>query len=360
MAKKDFLQDFFEALDDIEKDSRIPKQAMLEAIETGLASAYKKEFGFSSQISVRINEEKRTYRVFAHRVVVEEVEDDETQISLEDAKDIDPKYELGQIVIEDITPGDFSRIAAQTAKQVIFQRINDIKRDMVLNEMSEKTGEILSAIVRRKEANNVFVEITGTQMEGIMMPSDQVRGETYNVGDVIKVYIKKIRESERSTQVIVSRSASGFVRRLLELEVPEIKAGLVKIESIAREAGYRTKVAVRGEDPNIDAVGSCIGNKGVRINAVVQEIGGFEKVDVIEYCDDPVEYIARSLSPAPVLLVSINEEEKHARVIVPDEKLSLAIGRSGQNARLAAKLTGWKIDVKPYSSLNVQGAGEVE
>ena len=345
-------KEFFQALDDLEKEQRIPKESMIESIEAGLVSAYKKEYGFASQISVRLNEEKMTYKVYAHKLVVEEVEDEESQISLEDAQDIDKKYKIGDVVIEDITPKDFSRIAAQTAKQVILQRINDYKKELVLNEMSERTGEILSAIVRRKEGNTVYVEITGTQMEGVMMQQDQVPTETYNVNDVIKVYVKKIRDGLHGAQVVVSRSSAGFVRRLFELEVPEIKAGLVKINSIVREAGFRTKLAVSSEDPNVDAVGSCIGNKGVRVNAVVAELGG-EKIDVIEYCDDPIEYIARALSPAQVLMVSIDEEEKNAKVIVPDEKLSLAIGRSGQNARLAAKLTGWKIDVKPYSTLKM-------
>lgn len=344
-------KEFFQALDDLEREQRIPKESMIESIEAGLVSAYKKEYGFASQISVRLNEEKMAYKVYAHKLVVEEVEDEESQISLEDAQDIDKKYQLGDVVIEDITPKDFSRIAAQTAKQVILQRINDYKKNLVLDEMSQRTGEILSAIVRRKEGNTVYVEITGTQMEGVMMQQDQVPTETYNVNDVIKVYVKKIRDGAHGAQVIVSRSSAGFVRRLFEMEVPEIKAGLVKINSIVREAGFRTKLAVSSEDPNVDAVGSCIGNKGVRVNAVVAELGG-EKIDVIEYCEDPIEYIARALSPAQVLMVSINEEEKNAKVIVPDEKLSLAIGRSGQNARLAAKLTGWKIDVKPYSTLN--------
>lgn len=356
-------REFFQALNELEREYRIPKESMIESIEAGLVSAYKKEFGFTSQISVRINEEKSTYKVYAHRLVVEEVEDEDSQISIEDAKYIDPKYKVGDVVIEDITPKDFSRIAAQTAKQVILQRINDIKKDMVLNEMSRRQGEILSAIVRRKEGNTVYVEITGTQMEGVMMQSDQVPGEKYNVNDVIKVYIKKIRESLRGgAQVVVSRSSAGFVRRLFEMEVPEIKAGLVKIVNIVREAGFRTKISVKSEDPNVDAVGSCIGNKGVRVNAVIAELGGYEKIDVVEYCDDSIEYIARALSPAQVLLVSINEEEKNAKVIVPDEKLSLAIGRNGQNARLAAKLTGWKIDVKPYSTLNeeAQDASDAE
>ncbi len=354
-------KEFFQALDELEREYRIPKESMVESIEAGMASAYKKEYGFTSPISVRLNEEKMTYKVYAHKLVVEEVEDEDTQICLEDAQYIDKKYKVGDVVIEDITPKDFSRIAAQTAKQVILQRINDIKKDMVLNEMSRRQGEILSAIVRRKEGNTVFVEISGTQMEGVMMQSDQVPAETYNVNDVIKVYVKKIRESMRGgAQVVVSRSSAGFVRRMFENEVPEIKAGLVKIVSIVREAGFRTKLSVKSEDPNIDAVGSCIGNKGVRVNNIIAELGGSEKIDVVEYCDDSIEYIARALSPAQVLLVSINEEEKNAKVIVPDEKLSLAIGRNGQNARLAAKLTGWKIDVKPYSTLSASEDQDAE
>ena len=344
-------KEFFQALDELEREQRISKEAMIESIEAGLVSAYKKEYGFACPISVRLNEEKMTFKVYAHKLVVEEVEDEDSQISLEDAHDISEKYKVGDVVIEDITPKDFSRIAAQTAKQVILQRVNDMKKEMILNEMSDKTGEILSAIIRRKEGNTVYVEITGTQMEGIMTINDQVPTEKYNVNDVIKVYVKKIRDTQHGAQVVVSRSAPGFVRKLFEMEVPEIKAGLVKVASCVREAGFRTKIAVYSDDPNVDAVGSCIGNKGVRVNAVVAELGG-EKIDVIAYCEDPLEYIPRALSPAQVLMVSINEDEKTARVIVPDEKLSLAIGRSGQNARLAAKLTGWKIDVKPYSTID--------
>ena len=257
---------------------------------------------------------------------------------------------MGDVVVEDITPKDFSRIAAQTAKQVIMQKLNDAKKEFVRNEMTERQGELVNAVVRRKEGPTVYVEIIGSQMEGVMTQSDQIPTETYNVGDVIKVFIKKIREGKNGPQVVVSRSSAGFVRKLFENEVPEIKAGLVKIAGIVREGGFRTKLAVYSEDPNVDAVGSCIGNKGVRVNAVVGELGG-EKVDVIEWCSDAIEYIARALSPAQVLMVSINEEDKTARVVVPDEKLSLAIGRNGQNARLAAKLTGWKIDVKPYSAI---------
>ena len=295
-------KEFFQALDDLEKEQRIPKESMIESIEAGLVSAYKKEYGFASQISVRLNEEKMTYKVYAHKLVVEEVEDEESQISLEDAQDIDKKYKIGDVVIEDITPKDFSRIAAQTAKQVILQRINDYKKELVLNEMSERTGEILSAIVRRKEGNTVYVEITGTQMEGVMMQQDQVPTETYNVNDVIKVYVKKIRDGLHGAQVVVSRSSAGFVRRLFELEVPEIKAGLVKINSIVREAGFRTKLAVSSEDPNVDAVGACIGPKRSRITAVVNELNG-EKIDIINWSDNPAILIENALSPAKVISV---------------------------------------------------------
>lgn len=347
-------REFFNALDEFEKELRIPKEQVIESLEAGLVSAFKKENGYASPISVILNEEKGEFRVYAHRLVVEELEDDDAQITLEEAQDIKPDVKVGDTLIEDITPKDFSRIAAMTAKQVLQQRINDIKRDMILSEMSERTGEIVTAVVRRKEGANVFVEISGTQMEGIMMLSDQIPKENYNVGSIIKVYIKKIRENERGAQVIVSRSAPGFVKKLLELEVPEIKAGLVRVVNIAREAGYRTKISVESLDQNIDAIGSCIGNKGVRINSVVQELGGSEKVDIIEYTDDIQEYVCRSISPATVQYAKLDEQTKTAHLIVPDDKLSLAIGKNGQNARLAARLTGWKVDVKGFLQSGVE------
>ena len=316
-------KDFFAALDLLEKEKKIKKELLIESLEAGLASAFKREYGESRQVTVSLNEETATIKVVAYRTVVEEVDDYDKEISLEEAQEINPEYKVGDLVTEDVTPKDFSRIAAQTAKQVIIQRINDAQKEIIMNEMSEREGEILNAVVRRVEGNNVFMEMIGSQMEAILMPS-----------------------------VIVSRAAAGFVKRLFELEVPEIKAGLVVIKSIAREAGYRTKLSVYSDDPNVDAVGACIGQKGTRINAIVAELNG-EKIDIVEWCADPVEYIARSLSPAKVQMVQINEEEKTAKAIVEDSKLSLAIGRNGQNVRLAAKLTGWKIDVKPYSSLTV-------
>ena len=344
-------KDFFAALDELEKEKRIDKAVFIESLEAGLASAYKRQVGEARNVLVVLNEAKFSINIYAYKTVVETVEDPEKEISLEDAKAIKSTYKVGDIVSEDITPKDFSRIAAQTAKQVITQRLNDHVKNMVLEEMNEKEGEILTAIVRRVENDTVYVEMTGSQLEGVMMPSDQIRGEKYNVGDVINVYVKTTRTTTKgATQVLVSRSNIGFVKRLFEHEVPEIKAGLVSIKHIVREAGYRTKMAVFSEDPSIDAVGSGIGNKGMRINSIVQQLGG-EKIDVIGWCQDPLEYISRALSPAKVIMVQVNENEKSAKVIVPDDKLSLAIGKAGQNVRLAAKLTGWKIDVKPYSTV---------
>lgn len=343
-------KEFFAALDLLEKEKKISREQLIEALEAGILFAYKKETGETRQIVVRCDDSKYTIKIYAYRTVVETVEDFEKEISLEEAKEIKTSYNVGDIVLEDITPKQFSRIAAQTAKQVIMQRINDASRDIVMNEMTEREGEILSATVRRKEGTNIFVEISGNQMEGVMSMPDQIQGERLNVGDVIKVYVKKVRTTNFGAQVIVSRSAAGFVKRMFEMEVPEIRSGLVKINGIVREAGYRTKMAVSSDDSSIDAIGACIGPKGGRVNAIVAELGG-EKIDIISYCADPLEYVARSLSPAPVQMVKIDNEAKSAMVVVADEKLSLAIGKQGQNARLAAKLTGWKIDVKPYSEI---------
>lgn len=345
-------KDFFSALEDLEKAYKIDKNVFIESLEAGLVSAYKRESGEARNMSVQLSEAKNTIKFFAYKTVVEEVVDPEKEISLEDAKQIKSAYKVGDAVSEDVTPKDLSRIAAQTAKQVIMQRLNDVRKTQVFDEMSAKEGEILSAVVRKIENDTVYVELTGMQLEGIMMPSDQIKGENYKVNDVIKVYIKNVRNSGKNgAQVMVSRSHINFVKRLFELEVPEIKSGLVIIRKIVREAGYRTKLSVFSEDSSVDPIGSCIGQKGMRINSIVQQLNG-EKIDVIEWCNDPLEYISRALSPAKVVMVQVNEDEKSARAIVPDDKLSLAIGKAGLNVRLAAKLTEWKIDVKPYSFLS--------
>lgn len=360
MAKKvkveqqgiDFAE-FFAAIADLEKEARIPQEVMVDALKEGLKAAYKKQYGETAQVIVSANPDQKKFYVFTQKEVVafDDFEDFDTQVTVEEAKAVDPSKEVGDFLLEEVDPFFFSRIAAQTAKQVILSRITEKKKEMILSEMSSRTGEIVQAIIRRKEGQTVYVEIVNSQLEGVMMIGDQIPSEKYEINDIIKVYVKKIKEGlYGSTQVIVSRSCPGFVRRLIEMEVPEVKSKLVEIVNIVREPGERTKVAVKANDPNVDAVGSCIGNKGIRINDVVAELGGGERIDVIEYTDDPLEYIPRALSPATVLWVGVKEDEKTAKVLVPDEKLSLAIGKRGQNARLAAKLTGWKIDVKPYSS----------
>ncbi|MEG1646836.1 MAG: transcription termination factor NusA [Clostridia bacterium] len=350
-------KDFFLALDEMEKEKKINKEILIESIEQGLTSAYKKEYGDSVPVQVKLDATKNKITVIACRTVVEEVEDYDKEIAIDDAKEIKSNIKVGEMLKEDITPKNFSRIAAQTAKQVIMQRLNDVKKTMILGEVSDREGEILSGIVRRIENNTVYLEMAGNQLEGVLMPFDQVSTDKYFVGGQLKIYVKSVKLSGKNAQVIVSRSAPNFVKRLFEFEVPEIKAGLVVVKNIVREAGYRTKMAVYSEDSNIDAVGACIGPKGSRINTVVNELNG-EKIDIVAWCADPIEFIALALNPAKVLMVQINEEEKMARAVVPDDKLSLAIGKAGQNVRLAAKLTGWKIDVKPYSQV-MQSTEEV-
>ena len=344
-------KEFFLALDQIEAELKIDKPQLIKSLEAGLASAYKNESGEPRSIKVTLDEEHARISYMAYYKVVEyydEIEDSE--ITLEEARKIKPTAEVGDIIGEDVTPRTLSRIAAQTAKQVITQRITEAKKARIMAEMSEREGEIMMAIIRRIDNNIVYVEILGSQMEGVMNMADQVPGEKYAVNDRLKVYVKKIRTTSWGSQVMVSRSNAGFVKRLFEIEVPELKSGLVKVKNIVREAGYRTKMSVYTEDPNLDAIGACIGAKGVRVNAIVSELNG-EKVDVILYTNDLIDYISRALSPAKVMMVQLNEEEMKAKVVVPDDKLSLAIGKSGQNARLAARLTGYKIDVKPYSAV---------
>ena len=344
------VEEFFDALDVLVREGKFEEEKVINAIQDGIASAYRKEFGEQFPVKVVLNKDSRTVSVYGHRTVVDNVEDDDNEIWIEDAKKIKKDAQIGDVVLIDINPATvFSRISAQAAKQVIIQRLNDVKRERINNEMSGYCNEIVPAVIRRVEGGYVFVEITATQMEGIMSPQDQIRTENYHVNDRIKVYVKKIKENGRNSQVIVSRSAPGFVRRLFENEVPEVKAKLVNIKNVVREAGFRTKMSVYSDDPNVDAVGACIGQKGLRINAVVQELNG-EKIDVVQYSEDPSQYITQALSPAKILMIMLDEENKRAEVIVEDEQLSLAIGKNGQNARLAAKLTEWKIDVKQYSS----------
>jgi len=342
-------KDFFQALEDLEETKGIKKEFFIETLESALASAYKKNFGEARKVEVKLNSDKNTIKVYAYRTIVETVEDPDLEISLEDAKKIKKTATLGENISEEITPKDFGRIAAGTAKQVIVQKLREAERSMAFGELESKVDTLINGTIRRNDGDAVYIELSGTTIEGVMMGSDQIPNEKYEVGAKIKVYIKKLRETARGVQAIVSRSIPNFVRRLFEAEVPEITSGVVEIKGIAREAGYRTKISIASKDPNIDPLGACVGNRGVRVNAVVNELGG-EKVDIIVWSDDPFEYIARALSPAKVISVEIDEILKQSKVVVPDDKLSLAIGKNGQNVRLAAKITGWKIDVKSESA----------
>jgi transcription termination/antitermination protein NusA len=342
-------KDFFKALEELEETRRIKKEYFVEALEAALTSAYKKNYGEAKNAYVVLSPEKGAIKIYSYKTVVEEVENPDKEVSLEEAKEIKPSYKVGDKIQEEEKPKDFGRIAAQTAKQVVMQKLREIEKDMAMGELSEKEDELITTIIRRKDDKNIFVEIGANQLEAVMNEGDQIPGEHYSVGDRIKVYVKKIKDSYQGPLVQVSRSNTGFVKRLFELEVPEIASGEIVIENLVREAGYRTKMAVYSNNPNLDAVGACVGNKGMRINAIVAEMNG-EKIDVIPYSDNPEEFIANALSPAEVVEVQILGE-KESRAIVPDNKLSLAIGKNGQNVRLAAKLTGWKIDVKPQSSI---------
>ena len=341
-------KDFFKALDDLEQERKIDKETFIATLETALTSAYKKMYGEAKSAMVKLYPERNTIRIFSYKTVVDEVEDPDKQISLEDARQIKKSHKVGDIVAVEETTKDFGRIAAQTAKQVVMQKLRELERQNAANELSEKEDELLTTIVKRIDGDNVYVQIPGTHTEGALMKSDQIPGDKFQIGDRIKVYVKKIKDTYSGPQIQVSRSNIGFVRKLFELEIPEIASGEVKIKNIARDPGNRTKVAVFTDRPNIDPVGTCVGNRGTRINTIVNELNG-EKIDLVEYSTDPLEYIARALSPAKVLSVETNDSLNMSQVIVPDDKLSLAIGKNGVNVRLAAKLTGWKIDVKPES-----------
>ena len=341
-------KDFFLALDALEQEKNISKEYFIESLQTALASAYKKNFSIVKPVEVMLKPEKYSIEIYAYQTVVDEVVDADSEISLEEAKKIKKTAKLGDKIKEPISPKDFGRIAASTAKQVITQRLREKEKSSAYGEFENKVDTLMAGTVSRIDPSAVYIEFAGSNIEGIMNSYDQIPGERYNVGDRLKVYIKKLRETASGIQAIVSRSNAGFVKKLFELEVPEIAQGVVEIVNIVREVGYRTKIAIHSKDPNVDALGACVGAKGVRVNSIVYGLGG-EKIDIIIWSDDPFEYIARSLSPAKVISVEIDEITKSARVIVPDDKLSLAIGKGGQNVRLAAKLTNWKIDVKSES-----------
>ena len=343
-------KDFFQALEDLESEKKINKEAFIATLESALTSAYKKMYGEAKSAMVKLNPDKATIKIYSYKTVVDEVHDPDKEISLAEARLIKKSYKVGDIVTTEESTKDFGRIAAQTAKQVVMQKLKEMERQMALSELSEKEDELLTTIVKRIDNGTVYVQISNTNTEGVMLPSDQIPGEKFNVGDRVKVYVKKIKDSFKGTQIQVTRSNIGFVRKLFELEIPEVASGEIVIKNIARDPGNRTKVALYTDRPNLDPIGTCVGFHGQRIDTITAELNG-EKIDLIEYSEDPLEYIAKALSPAKVISVETNESLHSSRVIVPDDKLSLAIGKNGQNVRLAARLTGWKIEVKPESSI---------
>ncbi len=340
--------DFLNALQDIEKERNISLEILLQAIEAALLSAYRRNFGSAHNARVQIDRETGDCKVFTQRIVVEEMENPQEEIALTEAREIDPQFQLGDTVEKEITPSNFGRIAAQTAKQVVVQRIREAERNMVYEEFASREGDIVNGVVQRIEQRNVYVELGKT--EALLMPAEQIPRERYRPGQRIKAYIVEVKKTTKGPLILLSRTHPGLLKRLFELEVPELQEGLVELMSVAREPGVRSKIAVYSADENIDPVGACVGPRGARVQSIVQELNG-EKIDIVMWSNDSSKYIASSLSPAQVLAVEVWEDEKIARVIVPDYQLSLAIGKEGQNARLAAKLTGWKIDIKSESQM---------
>lgn len=349
-------KEFIEAINDLEKEKHISKDVLIEAIESALVSAYKKNYGTSQNVRVDIDRVNGDIAVLMKMEVVEEVFDDMIEMSIEEAREIDPRYEVGDAIEFQVTPRDFGRIAAQTAKQVVVQRIREAERGMIFDDFITKQGEILTGTVQRKSGDTLFVNMG--KAEGILSANEQVKGESFNVNERLKVYIMDVRKTSKGPQVFLSRSHPGLVKRLFELEVPEIQDKVVEIMGIAREAGSRTKIAVYTQDENVDPVGACVGTRGARVQAIVDELNG-EKIDIISWSNDPAELIRNVLSPAQVEEVILAEDgEKAATVIVPDFQLSLAIGKEGQNVRLAAKVSGWKIDIKSHTQFFGNEEGE--
>lgn len=334
--------DFIEALLEIEREKGISKDVLVEAIEAALISSYKRNYT-AQNVRVDINRNTGVIKVFARKTVVEESLDPRMEISIYTAREINPNFQLNDIVEIEVTPKDFGRIAAQTAKQVVTQRIREAERGLIYNAYIDKEEDIVTGIVQRQDQRNVYVDLG--KVEAMLPNNELMPNERFKQGDRIKAFITKVENTTKGPQILLSRSHPGLLKRLFELEVPEIFSGVVELRSVAREAGYRSKIAVYSKNPEVDPIGSCVGPRGVRVQTIVNELKG-EKIDIVRWSDDVGEYVANALSPSKVIEVTIFEAEKMARVIVPDFQLSLAIGIKGQNARLAAKLTGWKIDIK--------------
>ncbi|MDX8046977.1 transcription termination factor NusA [Gracilibacillus sp. S3-1-1] len=345
-------KELFEAINFLEKEKGINKDVLLEALEAALISAYKKNFKSATNVRVDLNEDTGTMGVFAQKEIVEEVFDHNTEILLEEALSISPTYEIGDVVEVEVTPRDFGRIAAQAAKQVVTQRVREAERGIIFNEYIDREEDIMNGTIQRMDGRFIYVNLG--KIEAKLPESECMPSETYNIHDRIKVFVTKVENSSKGTNVFVSRTHPGLLKRLFEMEVPEIYDGTVEVKSVAREAGDRSKISVYAADPEVDPVGSCVGQKGQRVQAIVDELKG-EKIDIVEWSEDPVVYVSNALSPSKVIRVIVDEEDKATTVIVPDYQLSLAIGKRGQNARLAAKLTGWKIDIKSESEAKEEG-----
>ena len=349
--------EFIEALKDLEKERGIEMDMLIEAIEAALIAAYKKHYGSSENVRVEINRNSGDIHVYYRKEIVETVENEALQMSLEEARSYDPEFEVGDVLESEVTPRSFGRIAAQTAKHVVVQRIREAERNMVYGQFATRKDDVITATVLRVEGRNIHIDLGKT--EALLAPSEQIPHETYHAGDRIKVYVLEVRKTTKGPQVLVSRTHPGLLKRLFEQEVPEIGDGTVEIKSVVREPGWRSKIAVYSKNENVDPVGACVGAKGMLVQSIVNELSG-EKIEIIRWDEDPAVYVSNALSPAKAISVEVDEEDKFTRVVVPDFQLSLAIGKEGQNARLAARLTGWKIDIKSESQMAELEAKEAE
>ena len=350
--------DFISAIQELGKEKGIEPELLYQAVEDALVAAYKKNSNTNQNVRVDMNKETGEIHVYAQRTVLEGVPVDETEMTLAEAQAIDARYMVGDIVETEVTPKNFGRIAAQNAKQVVVQRIREAERGQVYERFQSRSQDIVTGIIERQENKNVYIDLG--KVEAVLTPNEQIPGEIYQYHDRMKTFIVEVKRSAKGPQIVVSRTHPGLLKRLFELEVPEIHDGIVEIKSVAREPGMRSKISVYTADENVDPVGACVGHKGMRVQTIVNELRG-EKIDIVKYSEDPAQYVANALSPAKVVSTNVNEAEKICRVVVPDYQLSLAIGKEGQNARLAAKLTGWKIDIKSESQAKEdEAAAEAE
>lgn len=345
-------EEFLSALVAIENEKGVKKEILFEAIEAALVSAYKRNFNTAANVRVLLDRGTCEIKVYTRLTVVENHPASQLEISLAEARSIDPRYKPGDIVEREVTPKDFGRIAAQTAKQVVIQRIREAEREIVFDEYIDREEDIITAIVQRTEQKNIIVDLG--KAEAVILPAEQMSADEYKQNERLKTYITEVKKTTKGPQIFVSRTHPGLLKRLFELEVPEIFDGTVEIKSVAREAGHRSKLAVHSRNKDVDPVGACVGPKGARVQAIVNELKG-EKIDIVKWDESPEAFVANALSPAKVVSVNIQNDAKVATVLVPDYQLSLAIGKEGQNARLAAKLTGWKIDINSESQAAARG-----